>query len=71
MRKRGSRRGFSMFFICGFIPLTVGFWAWMFLIDPYFHEPFFLLVALGNVGISVAGIFEYLKQPPYQPHAAA
>lgn len=70
MRKRGSRRGFSMFLLSGFIPLTVGFWAWMFLIDPYFRAPFFMLVALGNVGMAVAGILEYRRQPPYRSGAA-
>jgi hypothetical protein len=66
MRKRGSRRGFSLFMLSGFIPLTVGFWAWMFLIDPYFRQPFLILVALGNVGMAIAGMLEYRHQPPYQ-----
>jgi hypothetical protein len=70
MRKRGSRRGFSMFLLSGFIPLTVGFWAWMFLIDPYFRAPFFILVALGNIGMAIAGILEYLRQPPYRAQPA-
>jgi hypothetical protein len=70
MRQRGSRRGFSLLMLSGFIPLSVGFWLWMVLIDPYFRQPFFYLVAIGNTGIAVAGIFEFLRLPAYQPARA-
>jgi NADH:ubiquinone oxidoreductase subunit 2 (subunit N) len=56
--------------LSGFIPLTAGFWAWMFLVDPYFRQPFFILIALGNIGVAAAGMFEYRRQPPYQPGGA-
>ncbi len=71
MRVRGTRKGFSLFMITGFIPLTAGFWLWMFLSDPYFLKPFFWLIAIGNVGISVAGLRCFLKLPVYAPPSAA
>jgi hypothetical protein len=71
MRARGSRRGFSMFMLIGFVLLTIGFWAWMFLIDPYFREPFFWLIALGDVGFSLATISFFLKMPEYHAAIAA
>jgi uncharacterized membrane protein YhaH (DUF805 family) len=65
MRMRASRRGFSSFLIWGFVPLTVGFWAWMFLSDAYFRLPMFWLIAIGNIGVSIAGILEFNRQPHY------
>jgi hypothetical protein len=70
MRARGSRRGFSLSMLWGFVLLTGGFWAWMFASDAYFRQPFFWLVALGNVAISVASIREFARLPPYVPGTA-
>jgi len=67
MRARGSRRGFSRSMLLGFVFLTVGFWVWMFLSAAYFRQPFFWLVALGNVGISLQTIREFEALPPYLP----
>jgi hypothetical protein len=67
MRSRGSRRGFSLFMLYGFLLLTIGFWIWMFLSDAYFQEPFFWLIAMGNIVISFAGIVEFLRQPALPP----
>ncbi len=71
MRARGSRRGFSLSMLIGFVFLTLGFWIWMLLSDPYFLQPFFWLVALGNLGICVAGIVWFLKLPAFQTGASA
>jgi hypothetical protein len=71
LRARGSRRGFSLFMLIGFVLLTVGFWLWMFLIDPYFREPFFWLIALGNIGISIATIGYFQRLPEYRRAAVA
>ncbi len=68
MRARGSRRGFSPFMVWGFVILDVGFWAWMLLIDPYFRQPMFALVAIGNVGIAVAGLREFYRLPAWSGH---
>jgi len=67
MRFRRSRRGFSLFMLYGFVLLTIGFWIWMLLSDAYFQEPFFWLIAIGNIGISIAGIVEFRRQPVYSP----
>jgi len=67
MRKRASRRGFSGFLLWGFVPLTLGFWGWMFLSDAYFRQPMFWLIAAGNIGISAAGLVEFNRQPAYRP----
>jgi len=71
MRSRGSRRGFSRSMLAGFVLLTVGFWAWMFLSDAYFRLPFFWLAALGNVGISLQSLWEFERLPPYPAGRAA
>lgn len=65
MRSRGSRRGFSQPMLVGFVFLTAGFWLWMFLSDPYFHQPFFWVVAAGNVAMSVAGVAVFRRLRPY------
>ncbi|HKY91538.1 MAG TPA: hypothetical protein VJM11_10885 [Nevskiaceae bacterium] len=65
MRSRGSRRGFSQPMLIGFVLLSAGFWAWMFLSDPYFLQPFFWLVAAGNIAMSVAGVLEFRRLKPY------
>lgn len=70
MRSRGSRRGFSMTMLVGYLLLCTGFWLWMFLIDPYFRSPFFWLVALGSIGMAVAGIRVFGRLPEYVPPAA-
>lgn len=67
MRARGSRRGFSRSMLIGFVLLTGGFWAWMFASDAYFRQPFFWLVAVGNIAISLASIQEFERLPPYDP----
>ena len=69
MRSRGSRRGFSMTMLVGFVLLSVGFWIWMFLSDEYFLQPFFWMIAIGNVGICLASITEFKRLPEYQPAA--
>ncbi|WP_428312944.1 hypothetical protein [Hydrocarboniphaga sp.] len=71
MRARGSRKGFSPFLLTGFVLLTTGFWAWMFLSDPYFLQPFYWLVATGNIGISVAALFYFRTLPEYRPPVTA
>ncbi len=67
MRSRGSRRGFSMNMLIGFVLLCTGFWVWMFLSDAYFRQPFFWLIAAGNVGICLASISEFRRLPEYRP----
>lgn len=71
MRARGSRRGFSMNMLVGFVLLCAGFWIWMALSDAYFRQPFFLLVAIGNLAICAAGILEFRRLPEYIPEEAA
>jgi len=66
MRVRGSRKGFSLFMLIGFVLLTAGFWVWMFLSDPYFLKPQFWLIAIGNCGISIAAIPYFLRLPEYR-----
>lgn len=65
MRSRGSRRGFSQPMLVGFVFLSAGFWIWMSLSDPYFRQPFFWLIAAGNVAMSVAGVLEFRRLKPY------
>ena len=67
MRSRGSRRGFSQPMLVGYVFLAAGFWIWMFLSDPYFLQPFFLAIALGNVAMTVAGVAEFRRLKPYAP----
>ena len=67
MRARRSRKGFSLSMLVGFVLLSGGFWVWMFLVDGYFRQPFFLLIAAGNLGVCVAGILWYVRLPPYHP----
>ena len=63
MRARGSRKGFSPVMLYGFVLLVIGFWGWMFLSDAYFLQPFFLMVAAGNLGFCIAGIIVYQGMP--------
>ena len=65
MRARGSRKGFSPVMLYGFVLLVIGFWGWMFLSDAYFLQPFFLMVAAGNLGFCIAGIIVYQGMPAY------
>lgn len=69
MRSRGSRKGFSMTMLVGYVLLSTGFWTWMFLIDPYFRLPFFWMIAIGNIAVAVAGIVVFRKLPAYSPAA--
>jgi hypothetical protein len=70
MRGRGSRRGFSLTLLIGFVFLSAGFWLWMFLSDAYFRQPVFWIIAVGNVGICLAGIREFRRMPEYRPALA-
>jgi hypothetical protein len=67
MRARGSKKGFSPFMLTGFVLLIIGFWGWMFLSDGYFLQPFFIMVAAGNLGMAIAGIKVYQNLPAYAP----
>jgi len=67
MQRRGSRRGFSPFLLWGFVPLTIGFWAWMFLSDAYFRLPMFWLIAAGNIGLSFRALITFARLPAYGP----
>lgn len=69
MRSRGSRKGFSTTMLVGYTFLCSGFWLWMFLIDPYFREPFIVLIALGSTGVAVAGVWVFRGLPDYVPPA--
>jgi hypothetical protein len=69
MRARGSRRGFSMFMLTGFVLLSGGFWVWMMLSDSYFMQPFSWLIALGNLAICAASIAEFRRLPAWLPDA--
>lgn len=68
MRKRGSRKGFSMTMLWGYVLLCAGFWLWMFLIDPYFRLPFMWMIAIGSTAIAVAGVVVFKKLPAYFHH---
>jgi hypothetical protein len=51
--------------LTGFVLLIIGFWGWMFLSDAYFLQPFFIMVALGNLGMAIAGIKVFQSLPAY------
>lgn len=70
MRSRGSRKGFSLPMLVGFVLLSAGFWVWMFLSDAYFQQPFFWLIAIGNLAICWASITEYQRLPAAEPATA-
>lgn len=69
MRRRGSRKGYSMTMLIGYVFLCTGFWLWMFLIDPYFRQPFIWMIALGSTGVAVAGVWVFKGLPEYSPPA--
>ena len=71
MRARGSRKGFSMTMLVGYVFLCAGFWLWMLQIDPFFRSPFILMIALGSTGMAVAGVFVFRKLPEYRPETRA
>lgn len=70
MRSRGSRRGFSRTMLVGYVLLSVGFWLWMALIDPYFRMPFMWIIAGGNTAIALMGLRVFAQLPEYVPAAA-
>lgn len=69
MRSRASRKGFSQAMLIGYVLLSGGFWLWMFMIDPYVHQPLFWMIALGNTAVAFAGVVVFRQLPEYRPGA--
>lgn len=67
MRARGSRKGFSTTMLIGYVLLSIGFWWWMMLIDPYFRLPFMWMIAIGNTAVAIAGVLVFRSLPAYTP----
>lgn len=61
---RGSPRGFSTFMLTGYVLLAVGFYPWVFIVEPYFREPVFVALGFANIGVSLVPLWLYHRLPP-------
>jgi hypothetical protein len=70
---RGTRQGFSVFMLSGFVLLAVGFYPWVYQVDPYFRSPLFVSLGVANVLVSLIPLWLYYKLPAYnrRPLAAS
>ena len=69
MLHRGSRRGFSPFMLWGFVLLAVGFYLWMYWLDPFFTTPLFIWLGLFNAAIALSTLVIYYRLPEWKAAA--
>jgi hypothetical protein len=70
MRARGSRKGFNLISLGGTILVAAGFWPWLFVIEPYFRQPMFFIIAFGNVAMGFVCLWYWRTLPEYKVSAA-
>ena len=71
MRARGSRKGFALAPLIGVALIPISTWGWVYMSDPYFHQPFIVVTAILNVLLALLGIWYYLQLPEYHPERQA
>ncbi|NIB38848.1 hypothetical protein HBA55_04580 [Pseudomaricurvus alkylphenolicus] len=66
MLQRNSQQGFSPFMLWGYVFLAVGFYPWMYLVDPYFTSPLFVSLGVANIAIALVTLWMYYRLPRFQ-----
>jgi hypothetical protein len=67
MLSRGSRRGFSSFMLTGYVLLAVGFYPWVYCVEPYFRQPGFVAFGIANILISLVPLWIFHRLPAHPP----
>lgn len=63
MLKRKSKRGFYSFMLWGYILLAVGYYPWVYLVDPFFQSPHFVSLAVLNISLALICLAIYARLP--------
>lgn len=67
MFRRNSKRGFSPFMLWGYILLAIGFYPWIYCVDPFFQSPLYIALGIVNVILAIACLAIYRHLPDYEP----
>jgi len=60
---RGTRQGFSVFMLSGFVLLAVGFYPWVWMVEPYFRQPLYVALGVANILVSFIPLWIYARLP--------
>jgi hypothetical protein len=67
MLSRGTRQGYSVFMLTGYVLLALGFYPWVYFVEPYFQQPLYLALGVANILVSLIPLWLFFKLPAYQP----
>ena len=65
MLNRNYKRGFSPFMLWGYILLAVGFYPWVYFVDPFFQTPLFVSLGIANILVAVVCLLVYYRLPDF------